>query len=164
MRDIVRAWRSVRLDAQALAARDDVPLARRPTLLRLGYGPFRVAFLMRLAASGGGIGRLARNRLLSRGDDVAPGAVFQGALILPHPVGIVIGRGVVVADGVTIYQNSTLGGDRAGGYPRLAAGCVVHANSVVYGAIELAEGTVVGAGVVLARDTGAGEVVRGLRA
>lgn len=77
--------------------------------------------------------------------DIAPNTVF------PHPTGIVIGEGVKIDSGCTIYQQVTLG-KKDDGYPTLGAGCTLYAGSSVLGEITLAEGITVGASALVMKD------------
>src|SRR5471032_2390774 len=45
----------------------------------------------------------------STGADISPASKIGFGLLLPHPVGIVIGGGVVVGENCTIFQNVTCG-------------------------------------------------------
>lgn len=81
---------------------------------------------------------------------------------LPHPIGIVIGDGVIVGSGATIYQNVTLG-TRAKGtssYPTLGDNVVVYPGAVVVGPIRVDDGAVIAANAFVAIDVG----VRGIAA
>lgn len=119
---------------------------------------------MRLAASGGPVALWGRSRLISSfGCDVAVGAVFSGALYLPHPVGIVIGSGVRIAGPVSLYQGVTLGTDKSGGYPKLLGNNKIFPNSVIVGGVDIGTGASVGAGVFVDFEVGAHEVVRSSR-
>lgn len=83
---------------------------------------------------------------------ISPTAKLGSHLVFPHPIGIVIGDGVIIKDGCTIYQNVTLG-QKNHLYPKLESGCTVYPNAVVMGDIVLRSGTVVGAGAVVTRGT-----------
>lgn len=87
-------------------------------------------------------------------------ACTRGNLKFPHPVGIVIGAGVVLGNEVTIYQNVTLGQVR-GGYPEICNGAILYANVVVCGPVRVGERAVVGAGSVVVSDVPDGAVVAG---
>lgn len=86
-----------------------------------------------------------------------------GQVSLPHPTGIVIGAGVVIEDGVAIWQNVTLGAAKLGGrsYPTIRKGAKIYAGVVIVGAVEVGEGAIVGANSVVLRDVTAGETVAG---
>ena len=83
---------------------------------------------------------------------ISPTAKLGSGLVFPHPIGIVIGDGVVIQDDCVIYQNVTLG-QKGNLYPTLESGCTVYPNAVVIGDIVLRSGTVVGAGAVVTRGT-----------
>ena len=94
---------------------------------------------MRLAA------KLESNRIFYRyGCYISPNADVAPDVVFPHPIGIVIGEGVKIGAGCTIYQQVTLG-SKGGGYPSLGEGCVLYAGSTVLGGICLADGVTVGA-------------------
>jgi serine O-acetyltransferase len=121
----------------------------------------RAGFYFRCAAADGAISVIFRNILVQGfACDVSGGAVFEGAIYLPHPVGIVIGRGVHVGTGTTIYQGVTLGADSRGGYPCIGASTEIFANSIVVGDIVVGEGARIGAGCFVAVDVNPGDVVR----
>ena len=88
---------------------------------------------------------------------------------LPHPIGIVIGKGVRLGEGVVIYQNVTLGGrnrgdGRRGQYPVVGDGTVVFAGAVLIGGIEVGSGSVVGANAVVLSDVPSNSVAAGVPA
>jgi serine O-acetyltransferase len=76
--------------------------------------------------------------------DVARGAHIGPALRLPHPVGIVIGRGTEIGANVTIYQHVTMGALRDG-YPTVDDGATIMPGAIVVGAVRLGRGSTVGA-------------------
>lgn len=124
--------------------------------------PLRAAALMRISASRGGVsGALCRNLLLTlHSCDVTPGARIGGALHVPHPVGIVLGSGAIVGDGVTIYQHVTVGASRSGKYPIIGDGVVLFPASLVAGGVVVGDGAIIGAGVQVHTDVPANAVVR----
>jgi serine O-acetyltransferase len=82
------------------------------------------------------------------------GARIGPGLKLPHPVGIVIGEGVVIGARCTIYQHVTLGGRRLGDwrdgkYPTLGEDVVLFCGAVVLGALEIGDRVTVGANSVV---------------
>jgi serine O-acetyltransferase len=79
-------------------------------------------------------------------------------LNLPHPVGIVIGKGVVVKDNVTIYQNCTLGQKDDSQYPVLNDYCIVYPGSIVVGDTSIGENAIIGANSFVNKSVGAGSV------
>lgn len=114
---------------------------------------------MRLASGGGILGRAARTALISLFScDVADGASIDGALHIPHPVGIVIGEGVRIVGNVSIFQHVTLGADGRNGYPEIREGVKIFPNSVVVGHVLLGAGCRIGAGSFVDVDVPAGAV------
>jgi len=62
---------------------------------------------------------------------------IEGGLRLPHPVGIVIGGGVIIHKNVTIYQHVTLGrlNQDKPEVPEISSGCIIYANSLIIGKV-----------------------------
>lgn len=88
---------------------------------------------------------------------------------LPHPVGIVIGDGVTIADNVIIYQNVTLGAARVGEgvkglYPKIGKNVVIFAGAKVIGGITIGDGSVIGANSVVTKDIPSNVSVAGIPA
>lgn len=67
-------------------------------------------------------------------------------LILPHPIGIVIGAEVKIGDNVTIYQNVTLGRKNKdiAEYPTIGNNVTIYCNSVLVGDISIGDNTIIG--------------------
>jgi serine O-acetyltransferase len=80
------------------------------------------------------------------------GAKIGAGLFLPHPVGVVIGSGVEVAEDVCLYQGVTLGRNRKGGYPRIGTGATLFPNVVAVGDIRVGIGAVIGATAMVQAD------------
>lgn len=81
------------------------------------------------------------------------------SLNFPHPVGIVIGSEAKIANGVTIFQNVTIGRSYKAGkvnyaddYPTINKGVVILANAVVAGNITIGSNCVIGACAVITKD------------
>ena len=74
-----------------------------------------------------------------------------GQVLFMHPSAVVIGAGVVVEDGVTIFQGVTLGGTR-GGFPVVRRGATIYGGASVLGPVEVGHHAVVGAGAVVLTD------------
>lgn len=129
----------MRSDAEYYYSLSSSPIASMWILKSLFNPSLRAAALFRLCASSSGARYLMLRSILMafHSCDVASGVEFGSSIYLPHPLGIVIGRGSVVGDRVWIFQNVTLGRDGAGGYPiigdgaRLFTGCVVVGNVLV---------------------------------
>lgn len=122
----------------------------------------RAEALFLIAARGGLRGKIARNLLISfHSCDVSAGAVFEERPLLPHPFGIVIGRGAVVGKGVTIYQNVTVGGDTRDGYPVIEEGVTLYANAIVVGHVTIGARARIGAHALVVRDVVSNGLVKG---
>lgn len=122
----------------------------------------RAAFLMRLVTtSEKAIVRVvARNILISAfGCDASPGAEIKGGLYLPHPIGIVIGSGVVLEENVRVFQGVTLGAGR-GGYPTIGAGSTIFPNSMIVGGVTIGASSRIGAGNFVSYDVPPGTTIR----
>lgn len=78
---------------------------------------------------------------------IAPTARFGRGILFAHPVGVVIGEGVVIGDECIIFQNVTIGKRSLGegGYPRIGNRVVIFAGAQILGEIELADDVTVGA-------------------
>jgi serine O-acetyltransferase len=128
-------------------------------LYRLGARLSRLdhPFLVALA------GRL---NLALHGCQVHPSAVIGPGMRLPHPAGIVVGRGVQAGRDLTLFQNVTLGALswEGGDYPVLEDGVVVFANSLVLGAVRVGANARVGAGSIVLHDVAPGDTVAGIPA
>jgi serine O-acetyltransferase len=85
---------------------------------------------------------------------------------LPHPTGVVIGDGVRIGAGVSIYQSVTLGRRNAfdAAYPELGDGVTLYAGAVVLGPVKLGNGVCVGANSVVTRSVVANATVVGIPA
>lgn len=148
---------SIILDDLAANTSRRTPLAILPAII---YSPgFLAALLFRLmqAASGlPGIGNIVamliwRLNVALTGCYFHRNAVIGSGLTLPHPIGLVIGHGVVIGKNVTLYQHCTLGTSISGKleYPTIGDRCTIYANAVIAGDITIGEGSIVGANSVV---------------
>ena len=94
---------------------------------------------------------------------VSPYSSIADDVVFPHPCGVVIGEGVVVESGCTIYQQVTLGQNRDG-YPHLGKNVIVYAGAVVVGKVEVGDNVVIGANAVVAENVPANAIVGGVPA
>jgi serine O-acetyltransferase len=96
------------------------------------------------------------------GCHISPRARIGKGLHLPHPVGIVVGEGVVIGDYVTIYQNVTLGRRRAetSDYPTILDRSTLYSGACVVGKVRVGPGARVGANVFLQSDLGPDRTAR----
>jgi len=82
--------------------------------------------------------------------DIAATARLGRRISFPHPVGIVIGKGVKVGDDTVIFQQVTLGGDGSPGtdvigYPTIGCRVVLYSKCSVIGGVTVGDGAVIGA-------------------
>jgi serine O-acetyltransferase len=87
----------------------------------------------------------------------------------PHPVGIVIGDGVRIGAGCTIFQHVTCGGARLGDweaskYPDIGAGTTIFAGACLIGSITIGDQALIGANAVVRRDVPARALAAGVPA
>lgn len=121
----------------------------------------RASLLFMIAAKGGWRGSVARSLLITlHSCDVAEGAILEGPPILPHPFGIVIGRGVRLGTNVKIWQGVTLGSDGRSGYPTIGPGCRLLPYSTVVGRVVIGSGALIGAHVMVSSSIVENGVVR----
>lgn len=96
------------------------------------------------------------------GCQISASAAIDGGLCIPHAIGIVIGEGVKIESGVTIYQHVTLGRKHRSipGYPRVGRESVLYVGSCVFGDVVVGARAVVSAYSIVTRDVESGKVVR----
>lgn len=163
-RDIAR-WRGYgRLSAPAV------------TKLIIANPGVQAVLLLRaqLALQAVGRQRLARAvsllNLRMTGAEFVVGCRVAPGLKLPHPQGIVIGRGAAIGEDCTILHRVTLGeryGDGADPeheYPHLGARVVVGAGAAILGGVRVGDDAVIGANAVVVRDVDAADVMVGVPA
>lgn len=94
----------------------------------------RAASLFHLCAKSGRWHFLWRNLLIMlHSCDVSRNAVLEGPLLVPHPIGIVIGKSAVIGERAVLYQGVTVGAGPGALYPTIGAGAVLYAHSTVVG-------------------------------
>jgi serine O-acetyltransferase len=136
-------------------------------LIFLGKPQFRVLFWHRIAHHFWEKGRpllyhFANLRMSKFGCYIHPNVTLGRRIKLAHPVGIVMGHGVIVEDDCIIYQNVTLGGDgKIPEYPVLKKGTVVYAGATVLGGCIIGERAVIGANSVVLQDVPPNAVAKG---
>jgi serine O-acetyltransferase len=160
-RTIRAAWAAVGDDQAVMAAVGGESFRARPKVQALIAEPgLRAAFLMRVIS--GNSTRLtaiiARSMLIRNfGCDISRRARILGGVYMPHPIGIVIGKGVQIHGGVRIYQHVTLGAG-GGGYPTLLSGATVFAGATIAGSLTVGRGAMVSAGSLVTADLPDGAV------
>jgi serine O-acetyltransferase len=158
---------------------DLTALSRAPTFGSAVYAwifspGFKAITLYRLSHSVrrfGPVGKLLSNALWrwnvhSTGCYLSPLAVIGRGFLLPHAIGVVIGEGVRIGEGVTVYQHSTLGtaGHKQFGYPEVEDGVTIYAGAVLAGAILIGAKAVIGANAVVLRSVPSGATSVGVPA
>ncbi len=82
--------------------------------------------------------------------------MFRRKVILPHPIGIVIGKKVQLGEGCTIFQNVTIGtkGSSLDGsaYPNIGKKVIVYPSAVIVGGIKIGDNSIIGAGTFVNKD------------
>lgn len=74
-------------------------------------------------------------------------------LMLPHPIGIVIGEGAVLGSNVVLYQSVTIARDlKTGAYPEIGSGVICYPGAIIFGGIRIGNGAWIGAGCTVSVD------------
>lgn len=92
------------------------------------------------------------------------GVTIPESTFLPHPHGIVVGRGVRLGEGVVIGHQVTLGGTDFDlkKMPEIQDGVYLGAGCKVLGSVVVGKGATVGANAVVTKDVPPGAVVVGV--
>jgi len=83
--------------------------------------------------------------------EISPRAKIDSGLYLPHPIGIVIGRDVVIGKNCSIFQHVTLGQNNDL-YPTVKDHCTLYAGAVVIGNVTIGKNSTIGANAVVVKD------------
>jgi serine O-acetyltransferase len=162
-------FEAIRRDIEAARQRD--PAARSRLEVLLCYPGVHALAFHRLAHRLWHAGWVVTARLASHvarfltGIEIHPAARIRSGVFIDHGMGVVIGETAEVGEDVTLYQGVTLGGTslkREKRHPTLERNVVVGAGSAILGAITIGQGTRVGAGSVVVRDTPPDSVVVGV--
>lgn len=105
--------------------------------------------------------------LVIYGADFLPGCVVGSGLMLPHPNGVVIGKGAVIGQNSTILQGVTIGekhvDERSNGlYPDIGDNVIIGSGAKLLGPIKIFENVIIGANSVVVEDCPANAVVVGI--
>jgi serine O-acetyltransferase len=99
---------------------------------------------------------LLKKQLLKRSCQISPKAKLGKNLNFPHPIGIVIGTGVVVQDNVKIWQQVTLGSHGKSelnqGYPVIGKNVKIFTGAKIIGSINIGDNSIIGANAVVIKD------------
>lgn len=97
--------------------------------------------------------RLKIKQLTKRSCQISFKATIGKGVKFPHPLGIVIGDGVIIRDNVKIWQQVTLGShgkpDEKLKYPIIEENVKIFAGAKIFGGITIAEKAVIGANAVV---------------
>lgn len=94
-----------------------------------------------------------RINVLSSGCYLSARSKVGPGLMLPHPIGIVIGEGAVLGSNVVLYQSVTIGRDvRTGAYPEIGSGVICYPGAIIFGGIRIGNGAWIGAGCTVSMD------------
>ena len=164
--------RSINSDLMRSAATSGPWGLVRAFLFNPGFSvTLRYRLACRLRRHGGlparGIARLVwLSNVRTFGCYMSQSARIGPGLLLPHPVGIVVGDDVEIGDNATIYQHVTLGqrGARDQSYPVIGHNVVIYAGAVIIGNITIGDGAVIGANAVVTGDVPAGATAVGIPA
>lgn len=100
---------------------------------------------------GSAVARFLRSSAIKGGVDINPRAVIGPGLALPHPIGVIIGGGVIIGERCTLYQNTTLGAMHRGGveYPNIGNDVIIYTGAVVVGNVFIEDKGIVKANKIL---------------
>ena len=113
------------------------------------------------------LGKYYETRMIvKRNCDISYNASIGKNLKMPHPIGIVIGNGVVIKDNVKIFQQVTFGSHGKKGeeqkYPIIESGVRIYAGAKIIGGITIGENAIIGANSVVNIDVPANTAAVGI--
>lgn len=95
--------------------------------------------------------------------DIHPAATLGERLIIPHPVGIVIGADSVIGDDCVVMHGVTLGakghGIRGNRHPKVGNRVKIFCNSTLLGPIEIGDDTTIGSHTLVTKSVPRGSIV-----
>lgn len=168
-------FKMLRQEISAVMERD--PAARSSWEIILCYSGLHSVLMHRLAHKcwNGGWRILARalsqsNRFIT-GIEIHPAVRIGERFFIDHGMGVVIGETTEIGDGVTLYQDVTLGGVAPSvdshlqrdqkRHPTLLDGVIVGSGAQVLGPITIGKDARIGANAVVTKDVPAGATVVG---
>ncbi|TWU41298.1 Serine acetyltransferase [Novipirellula aureliae] len=131
---------------------------------------FRAVLLFRVASglAKRGIpflpGWIRSHTVSSTGADLSPQAIIDSGLVLPHPVGVVIGSGAMLGKNVFLFSGVVIGQRETGAWPTLEDGVNVYAGAKVLGKVRVGKDAKVGANAVVINDVDPHTTVVGIPA
>ncbi|WP_025738984.1 serine O-acetyltransferase [Salinivibrio socompensis] len=97
-----------------------------------------------------------RRILYKYGCDIEPGVKIHPSCVFPHPIGITLGKNVVIGENVKIHQNVTIGSSpfKSGkdSMPKVKNNVTIFAGAVIAGDLIVGQGAVIGANAVVSKD------------
>ena len=162
-------FKRLKRDINAVFERD--PAAKSVLEVILCYPGFHALILHRIAHFLHKRGLIVLPRLISHfarlvtGIEIHPGAVIGEGVFIDHGMGVVIGETAEIGNNVTIYQGVTLGGtgkEKGKRHPTVRDNVVIGTGAQVLGAIEIGEGSRIGAGSVVLQPVPPGATVVGI--
>jgi len=107
-------------------------------------------------------------QLTKRSCQISFNATIGKGVRFAHPIGIIIGEGVIIKDNVTIWQQVTLGSHGKKGenldYPIIENNVKIFAGAKIFGGITVGENAVIGANAVVFKDVPADSIAVGIPA
>lgn len=144
-------WSDVRKDLRAHSHRSGIAALIGALLFSPGFVlifSHRVAVFLYKKRWGKFFGRLLwRGNVLFSGCHLGLRSSIGAGVLMPHPVGIVIGDGVEIGDNAVIYQSVTIGAASFSKdeYPVIGENVIIYPGSVVVGRVKVGDGAVIGA-------------------
>lgn len=112
---------------------------------------------------------VARTSVALTGADIEFGARIGPGLLIAHSGGVVVGRGTVMGEDVTVFQGVTCGLRNwsvgvGGAHPRIGDRVVLFARASVLGGVRIGDRAVIGAHALVTRDVPDGGLAEGAAA
>lgn len=100
---------------------------------------------------------------------ISKDVIIGDNLKLPHPTGIVIGKGAVIGNNVTIYQQVTIGGQnigdtQSGKIAQVKDNAILFSGCKILGRVVIEKNTIVGANSVILKNTDENGIYAGVPA
>lgn len=112
--------------------------------------------------------RFHYKQVIKRNCQISFNATIGKGVKFPHPVGIIIGEGVVIKNNVIIWQQVTLGSHGKKGqrldYPVIGNNVKLFAGAKIFGGITIGDNSIVGANAVVLKDIPENSVAVGVPA
>lgn len=78
-------------------------------------------------------------------------ASIKSQLVIPHPIGIIVGRDCEIGKNCTIYQNVTIGQSHEK-FPTIGDNVTIYAGAKVIGDVHIGNNVIIGANAVVTHD------------